>query len=256
MTLTRSRHCARLHCARLHCARLHCARLHCSRLHCSRLLWAVLLWAWMGTQLGCQEWLATADPTVHVGETETVPCVGCHKPDYNAAKSPDHAGSKLPTACETCHVKTSWTPAKWDHQTWPLTGKHVETTCVQCHSAAPDRNVKPPRACEGCHLPDYNAAKNPDHQAGSYPKSCQSCHTPVAWKPAGMTNHKFPITSGKHNGVPCASCHVQADDFKAFTCMSSGCHPKGEMDDKHLGEVGGYVYQASACLNCHPDGKD
>ncbi len=278
---------------------------------------------------GCQEWLATSDPAVHVGETETVTCVGCHKPDYNVAKSPDHVGAKLSTACETCHTKVSWHPAKWDHQTWPLTGKHIEATCAQCHKAAPDRVnkpprtcdgchmpdyaattapnhsanqypntcqdchttaawkpakfdhktwplvgkhqqatcagchstapnriVKPPRDCDGCHLPDYNAAKSPDHQAGSYPKTCQSCHTPAGWQPAGMADHAFPITSGKHTNIACATCHTNPDDFKVFSCMSSGCHPKNQMDNKHLGEVSGYVYKASACLSCHPNGKE
>ncbi len=289
---------------------------------------AGLLTTLMLSTLGCQSLVATDDPTVHVGETTSLGCVGCHKHDYDTAKSPNHVEAKLPTTCDTCHIKASWSPAAWPHLTWPLVGKHVDATCADCHDAAPNhipkpprscdgchlsdyqaakspnhvdanlpktceschtpkawkpatwdhstwpldgkhlqaacaschktapnRVVKPPRTCDGCHMPDYQGASNPNHVAGSYPKTCQTCHTTSGWKPAGMTNHAFPITSGKHKNVACAKCHVNPD-FKVFTCMSSGCHPKGDMDDKHQGEVNGYQYKASACYSCHPDGKD
>ena len=204
---------------------------------------------------GCESIMATDDPTVHSGVTSAVACVDCHQHDYERAKSPDHAASKLPTNCDTCHDKSNWSPATWGHQTWPLTGEHVTTPCAGCHGKVPNKLAKPPRDCAGCHLPAYQNAEKPDHVSGGYPTTCQTCHTAAGWAPAEMENHTFPITSGTHKGVPCASCHVNPK-FKVFTCMTSGCHPKGETDKDHSGEVSSYVYEAASCYACHPKGKD
>lgn len=113
-------------------------------------------------------------------------------------------------------------------------------------------------ACASCHTHDHLGAANPVHTAASYPLTCELCHTKSAWRPAAFNNHdsRFPITSGKHQGIACATCHIDPAAAAAFSCMSSGCHSKAKMDDKHAGEVPGYQFAAKACYSCHPDGKE
>ncbi|MBK7429237.1 MAG: hypothetical protein IPI60_20515 [Saprospiraceae bacterium] len=86
--------------------------------------------------------------------------------------------------------------------------------------------------------------------------SCTECHTTdPGWSPVNFTAHdaKFPIYSGKHNGVwtDCIECHQNPDNFAVNTCIS--CHTNPETNDNHSG-VSGYVYRDEACLGCHPTG--
>ena len=43
-------------------------------------------------------------------------------------------------------------------------------------------------------------------------------------------------------------------NYRIFSCLDSGCHPRDKMDDKHDGKTG-YVYDSVVCYSCHPDGK-
>ncbi len=110
--------------------------------------------------------------------------------------------------------------------------------------------------CASCHLPDYDQTSMPAHKAAGYPTTCASCHEKAAWIPAkGGGPHTFPIDSGKHQGVPCASCHTDPKTNSTFSCISGGCHPLGDVGGDH-DEVGGFKYESSACYSCHPDGKE
>jgi hypothetical protein len=79
------------------------------------------------------------------------------------------------------------------------------------------------------------------------------------WGDATFEQHDqvFPINSGAHAGrwTSCADCHTVPDDFSSFSCLTCHEHSQARMDDKHLGEVSGYVYESSACLSCHPRGR-
>ncbi len=196
--------------------------------------------------VGCQ--------SVHPAATETAPalaCVHCHEPDYLGTALPPHATSGIGKECVQCHGEDAWKPALgFPHAQWPLTGKHATAACVLCHE---DANVPPPKACAGCHQPQYDGAKNPDHIAQGLPMDCATCHGTSAWQPAKFPNHKFPIVSGKHGGIPCATCHTNPAQFTSFSCMN-GCHGKSKTDNKH-DEVGDYSYDSAQCYKCHPTGK-
>ncbi|MCO4762611.1 MAG: hypothetical protein KC502_13955 [Myxococcales bacterium] len=180
-------------------------------------------------------------------------CSGCHQPDYDQTTNPKHTVPAYPLTCESCHKTTGWKPASWDHSTWPLTGEHKSVACASCHAPKGIDVPKPPTDCVGCHKPDYDQTTNPKHTPAQFPTTCKLCHTTAGWVPAGMTNHDFPITSGKHNGVACSSCHTTG--FQTFSCIDGPCHNKTDTDDDHNDE-GGYVYKSSACYSCHPDGKE
>jgi hypothetical protein len=38
-----------------------------------------------------------------------------------------------------------------------------------------------------------------------------------------------------------------------FSCITGGCHAKGETDGHHR-DVGGYSYESNACYRCHQGG--
>jgi hypothetical protein len=179
-------------------------------------------------------------------------CVACHEPDYLGAKLPDHVAGKYAKTCDTCHTPTGWKPATgFDHaKLFPLLGKHATTPCEKCHTS----DLPPPKTCSACHMAEYKATTVPNHATQGFGTTCETCHTPTAWKPAKMPSHtKFPITSGKHSKYTCAQCHQDPTSYKAFTCMSGNCHSKSSTDNKHNGE-GGYAYTAAKCYQCHPQG--
>ncbi len=153
-------------------------------------------------------------------------CVGCHLPDYNAAKNPNHVAAGFPTACETCHTTAQWQGATFNHNTatkFALTGAHTTVACNQCHVNNVFKGT--PANCVGCHLPDYNATKSPNHAAAGFSTGCESCHTTATWQSATFNHNtatQFPLT-GAHVNVSCQNCHVN-NVFKGTTTQCSGCH--------------------------------
>lgn len=151
-------------------------------------------------------------------------CKGCHLPDYSAAKDPDHVATGFPQTCDTCHSTAAWEPASYEgHDAyWALTGKHKTTACGSCHVGGVYAGT--PKQCEGCHLPDYQGAADPDHVASSFPKTCDTCHTTAAWEPAAFGDHDafWPLT-GKHQTTSCASCHA-GGVYAGTSKQCQGCH--------------------------------
>jgi hypothetical protein len=211
-------------------------------------VWILLMNLLMLLLAGCQ--------SVHPSVPEMAPgltCVQCHEADYVGTTHPPHAASDIGMACIDCHGQDAWRPALFPNhdKVFPLTGKHKTAACASCHK---DPNVPPPKACAGCHQPQYDGAKNPDHVALGLPLGCATCHSTSAWQPAKFPNHKFPIVSGKHGGIACATCHTNPAQVSTFSCMSGGCHGKAKTDNKH-DEVGNYSYVSAQCYKCHPTGK-
>lgn len=170
---------------------------------------------------------------------------------YGATTAPNHQNAGFPTDCQACHTTAGWTPAAFSHGTFALSGRHSSVTCAGCHAGG--RYAGTPRDCAGCHLRTYQMTTSPNHAASGLPTACQNCHTTSGWRPASFA-HTFPIYSGVHAGrwSSCASCHPAAGSYSQFTC--SNCHSKAGMDNEHKGKAG-YVYDAAACLRCHPAGR-
>ena len=183
-------------------------------------------------------------------------CFSCHQQDYNTAVDPNHVTGIYPTECEVCHSTAAWEPAQIDHNLtgFPLTGKHIETLCQDCHESG---YTNTPTVCYSCHQQEYDATTNPNHIAAAFPTTCESCHTTNGWMPATFDHDGlyFPIYTGEHAGEwnQCMDCHQVPNNYSVFTCISCHEHNQIEMDDKH-DEVQGYIYESGACLSCHPDG--
>jgi len=184
-------------------------------------------------------------------------CFACHQQDYNSAQDPNHVAGNYSTDCTICHSTTAWEPAQIDHNLtgFPLTGKHIEATCQECHASG---YTNTPTDCYACHQQDYDNSTNPNHLAALFPITCEDCHTTNGWTPATFDHDGlyFPIYSGEHAGEwnQCSDCHEVPSNYTVFTCISCHEHNQIDMDDKHQG-IQGYIYESNACLSCHPDGS-
>jgi hypothetical protein len=182
-------------------------------------------------------------------------CYSCHQTEYQQTTNPDHTASDFPTSCAVCHSTTAWTPADFDHNTtgFALTGAHSTVDCLACHQSG---YVGTPSDCFACHQDDYNGTTNPNHLASGFPNTCADCHGTSAWEPADWDHDSlFPINSGKHREEwnSCADCHVVSSNYSVFECIFCHEHNQTDMDRKHNDE-NGYVYQSTACFECHPRG--
>jgi hypothetical protein len=194
----------------------------------------------------------------------SIDCLYCHVADYEQTTEPDHIRVGFPTECELCHTPVGWQPARldggagFDHDSFfILSGAHRTLDCSACHR---DGFGNTPTDCYSCHRDDYNSTRDPNHAASGFPTDCELCHNTNSWDDAEFIDHDalfFPIFSGKHRGEwdQCSDCHTVSSNFSLFECINCHEHRREEMDDKHEDEPG-YVYQSTACLNCHPDGRE
>lgn len=190
------------------------------------------------------------------GKHAATPCSGCHpgtrprtswkqpKQQCDQCHENPH-GTQFENemkvdGCAHCHTPYSWTQAKIDHSTFPLTGAHARATCVGCHGnvaqgaeAGAFRGV--PRDCEGCHE-DVHAGQ---FRTGDQPaKACATCHTTEQWKIERFdhTKTRYPL-EGAHEKLACAKCHpteelhdgTQAVRYRLgyFACRDCHADPHG-----------------------------
>jgi len=141
--------------------------------------------------------------------------------------------------CLACHDGLDTYGKDFDHQTisFPLSGKHIETTCSQCHlnQHSITELQATTQACSNCHQKD-------DSHLGSLGTDCARCHNSEGWKPAifehSLTSFKL---EGKHFEVACESCHLLGA-FANAPKECAGCHA---MDDNYKGQFG------TNCETCH-----
>ncbi|MCZ7601311.1 MAG: hypothetical protein M5R37_00455 [Melioribacteraceae bacterium] len=160
--------------------------------------------------------------TTDVSTTQNI-CFACHENDYSIA--PDHSSLGYPTACEQCHVTTSWQETTFDHNgtNFPLTGAHIGESCASCHS---DGFSGTSTVCYDCHTNDFNLSSNPDHQQIGLGTQCDDCHTTNPdWSPAEFPVHdNFYQLIGAHAAISsnCIDCHNGDYNNTPNTCFQ--CH--------------------------------
>lgn len=195
-------------------------------------------------------------------------CQACHK-------SPHQNKKALFQQCYKCHDTNAWEKREspnFDHNRetkFALTGSHETVNCISCHTKKVWAPM--PMQCVNCHK---------DPHDGQFGKKCEGCHNTKAWTAAsaamgkatkgstsvgtgaaavgkGKTGSKstksakstsvfdhnktaFPLL-GKHQAVPCKTCHGpvigKMDNFQ--DCV--GCHK-----DVHKG-----AYAPTPCRTCH-----
>jgi hypothetical protein len=130
-----------------------------------------------------------------------------------------HAGE---TRCAACHTTAGWSDVAFLHDRtgFPLTGRHKEIPCADCHRGD-DFSRAVARACVACHR---------DVHRGRLGTRCDGCHDAGGWgnEPFGAEAHRrtgFPLT-GRHALLPCEECHGDRRDrsFGRANPRCIGCH--------------------------------
>ena len=179
-------------------------------------------------------------------------CVTCHRTDLARALNPDHQAMGWTSSCDRCHIPTSWSGAGFVHTAFPLTGMHVTLDCTECHTGGIFTGT--PSDCSACHLPEFNATTDPDHQALMFSMQCDNCHTTSSWKGA-LFNH-VGIT------MNCVTCHL--DDYQAtsnpnhvaagFPTSCESCHTTNSWSGaffNHSFPIEAGVHAGMDCTDCH-----
>lgn len=192
-------------------------------------------------------------------------CADCHFDEHRGQEG---------RRCEKCHTEQEWKPpTNFNHNRdskYPLTGKHRQVNCSECHKTLRDTKTPPtafpaPRSrhyaklvgipfgsCTDCHSDPHN---------GEFGEDCASCHTTRGWgamkgssttiAPGFHDDFAYPL-EGLHEKVPCRECHGpwggQAIKYKGLSferCTS--CHY-----DAHLGQLEISAGESGRdCAECH-----
>lgn len=180
-------------------------------------------------------------------------CISCHLDDFQTAENPNHASAGYSTDCITCHspLAFEWTAEVVVHDFFPLTLGHDINDCAACHDLNNFSNISP--ECVACHVNDFTATTNPDHQALGFSNDCAACHTlDPDWNPARLDNHNdFYALNGAHADIAndCVACHMGDYNNTPNTCF--GCHQSdyNGADDPNHAQLG----FSTDCLECHTE---
>jgi hypothetical protein len=198
-------------------------------------------------------------------------CEDCHKDIQTQIQDQKGTHGRVQNVekCGSCHAEhkgRDFDPVQtaldqFDHSqtSFPLTGKHAEAACKDCHK---NNQFGDARAdCAACHA-------EPVSHKNMFGLNCAECHTQLAWKPASYNAHNFDHNklgfslvkhTSAYNGKPiaCTDCHTGAvPAFDNQTCVR--CHsanpPKDQPQEtdfmsKHAASYG------TDCMQCH-DGTD
>ena len=149
--------------------------------------------------------------------------------------------------CMECHTTMpGWTPATFDHTSFPLTLGHAINECNQCHVGGNYSNVS--TECFSCHETDYIATTNPNHLAAGINVVCMECHTTMpGWTPATFDHSGFPLTLG-HAINECNQCHVGGNYTNLSTeCFS--CHEPDYIATTNPNHLSAGIN--NVCMECH-----
>jgi hypothetical protein len=203
---------------------------------------------------------ATGSPLL--GGHARAPCSGCHTDRRAlprlvecAACHQDRHGGRLGDRCESCHSQASWKQDQLlvDHQRTrlPLVGAHAVQGCPTCHKdaqAGDYRGLDP--ACRGCHLHTIEDRRpHPDHTKDLAFNRCESCHSPLGWRPAQLDHDRFWALTGKHQTTTCEACHAPGQPYAAAPVQCIGCHMKDATTANS--QTAGHDQYGTGCSSCH-----
>ncbi len=152
-------------------------------------------------------------------------CYSCHRGDYDQTSDPNHVAAGFPTDCEACHSTQGWGGAAFDHDNvFRLTGAHRGLDCESCHAAG---FAGTPTDCYSCHRSEYQATRDPNHQAAGFPTACETCHDTTSWRGADFDHDQFFRLTGAHRTLDCDACHSKGFAGTPTDCYS--CH-RGDYD--------------------------
>jgi hypothetical protein len=139
----------------------------------------------------------------HDGKQQPNGCDYCHTAPH-ADRGP----------CEDCHSLQSWGPKGFKHPV-PLTGKHAQILCEQCHTSGVGTSIGPADGCVNCHGNHHNDPKM---------TLCADCHTTTHFVPSTFAHKQVgPHVPSGEEPLPCTACHLKT--FATATCSCHGGKP-------------------------------
>jgi hypothetical protein len=192
-------------------------------------------------------------------------CVDCHKDEHQG----QFAGAPWHNRCEQCHNGTSfktssYTLAKHQQSSFPLTGGHQAVACNDCHTPALGTKVTSYHfgqlSCTTCHEDVHKgqfAQRMAANNAAGRPLGCEACHSTREWKDLSEFDHStthFPLT-GSHRAAGCAECHnppamertMAHVQFAEAPANCRECH-----ENPHADQFGA---RGNNCAACHDTNK-
>jgi len=174
-------------------------------------------------------------------------CIDCHQDIHKA---------ELGFQCQKCHSEKRWNERslfiEMHSQTnFPLVGVHNNIDCESCHFIEQQKqytNIS--TQCSSCHLQDYMAALNPEHQKSGFNLDCRECHLIAgnSWKAPNFPHPaSFPLTGG-HGGLQCLACHV-SNQYASLSTDCYFCHENDYANTQNPSHQS--VEFSTTCEDCH-----
>jgi len=137
-------------------------------------------------------------------------CVECHEDLHKGYISEKYYPNQ---ECALCHSNDLWSAVQFDHNitNWPLTGKHLNVSCSECHFDLTDINSNLVQSfsslehqCVTCHDNIHD-----DLFAINGETDCIRCHVTDSWFPEKFDHNStaFPL-DGQHAEIDCKDCHI------------------------------------------------
>lgn len=137
-------------------------------------------------------------------------CIDCHLDKHKGFINEKYYPKQ---DCKICHVNETWSNVNFDHNRtdWPLTGKHRQVDCKECHIKKGENKIKIVQKFKGLNNECTTCHENihGDLFAFNGVTDCKRCHITNSWFPKKFNhnNTAFPLT-GQHAEVDCKECHV------------------------------------------------
>ena len=167
-------------------------------------------------------------------------CYDCHRTAFETS-SFDHTAFGGSIDCAACHTTAGWSPATFDHGAFrfPLTGKHTEVACRDCHLDGVWAGQ--PVECKACHW----TRRQDDPWRLALGETCDSCHVTSGWSAAtfdhlGRTGFAL---EGAHARISCVSCHPNYQP-SGIPAGCNDCHSEQR-------QSAGHPAFATDCADCH-----
>jgi hypothetical protein len=181
-------------------------------------------------------------------------CSSCH--------TDPHLG-RLGPKCTDCHTTKGFKVMDrrtFDHDRtrYPLQGRHVSVACTKCHDFNTPQGKKPAfGSCTACHSDAHGGTAT---LAGK-PADCSACHDVNGFNSSTFTvaqhrQARYPL-QGKHEAVPCASCHRKDPAAPVAQVGTSKVILRpvyGRCVDCHADDHGGQLVNRAdhgECAACH-----
>lgn len=192
-------------------------------------------------------------------------CTDCHKDEHEG----QFASEPWRNRCEQCHTgatfkTSSYSLAKHQESSFPLTGGHAAVVCNDCHKPPINSKVAvyhfSALSCTTCHQDIHKgefAERMAVHNAFGKPLGCEACHSTKEWQDLSKFDHqgtKFPLV-GSHRAVACADCHKPPNmeltmlhvQFASVPTTCGECH-----ENPHAEQFG---VRGNDCASCHQSNK-